>query len=144
MNWWYFPARENSRHFARPPLVSPQNDCRNSILMTCCYPFWLVASPEKFFSTNQKHYPDLGSDRSTVWNLWSRLLRFLRSHFAGTPVGHPSTRKGRFRAPKTQVFKKGPQSGDCWKRQLLFYEWTDENGCFRSYSVWNASVFPTF
>ena len=26
MNWWYFPARENSRHFARPPLVSPQND----------------------------------------------------------------------------------------------------------------------
>ena len=29
-------------------------------------------------------------------------------------MGRPSTRKGRFRAPKTQVFKKGPQSGDCF------------------------------
>ena len=52
--------------------------------------------------------PRSGSETSTVWNFWSRLLRFLRSHFAGKQVGRPSTRKGRFRAPKTQVFKKGP------------------------------------
>ena len=52
--------------------------------------------------------PRSGSETSTVWNFWSRLLRFLRSHFAGKQVGRPSTRKGRFRASKTQVFKKGP------------------------------------
>ena len=50
--------------------------------------------------------PRSGSDTSTVWNIWSRLLRFLRSHFVGKQVGRPSTRKGRFRAPKTQVFKR--------------------------------------
>ena len=24
--------------------------------------------------TNQKHYPDLGSDTSSVWNFWARFL----------------------------------------------------------------------
>ena len=36
----------------------------------------------KFASTNQKYYPDLGSDASSVWNFYS----FLRRHFAEKPV----------------------------------------------------------
>ena len=34
--------------------------------------FWLVVPLGKFASTNQKHYPDLGSDTSSVWNFCSR------------------------------------------------------------------------
>ena len=34
----------------------------------------------KFDSTNQKHYSDLGSDASSVWNFCAR---FLRRHLAG-------------------------------------------------------------
>ena len=34
-------AKENSRHFATPPLVSPQNERRNSILMTCTIQIWV-------------------------------------------------------------------------------------------------------
>ena len=30
--------------------------------------FWLGMLLRKFASTNQKHYPDLGSDTSSVWN----------------------------------------------------------------------------
>ena len=30
--------------------------------------FWLVVPLVKFSLTNQKHYPDLGSDASSVWN----------------------------------------------------------------------------
>ena len=37
----------------------------------------------KFDSTNEKHYPDLGSDASSVWNF---LCSFLRRHLAGEPV----------------------------------------------------------
>ena len=32
------------------------------------YCFWLVVPRVKFALTNQKHYPDLGSDTSSVWN----------------------------------------------------------------------------
>ena len=51
-------AWENSRHLATLPLVSPpkwrlRNEHRNSILMT-------------------HHYPDLGSDASSVWNFCAR------------------------------------------------------------------------
>ena len=38
----------------------------------------------KFDSTNQRHYPDLGGDASSVWNLFLRL--FLRLPLAGKPV----------------------------------------------------------
>ena len=35
--------------------------------------FWFVVSRgEKFASTNQKHYPDLGTDASSVWNSCAR------------------------------------------------------------------------
>ena len=42
----------------------------------------------------------------------------------------PSTRKRRFPATKTQVFKNGLQKGDFSKRRLLVYVWKDENGVF--------------
>ena len=46
-----------------------RNKRRISILMTCHYPiFWLVVPRGKFAATNQKHYADLGSDASSVWN----------------------------------------------------------------------------
>jgi len=45
--------------------------------MTCYYSlsergFWLVVPRWKFASTNQKHYPGLGSEMTSVWILCSR------------------------------------------------------------------------
>ena len=37
----------------------------------------------KFMSTNQKQYPDLGNDASSVWNSCARRLS---RHLAGKPV----------------------------------------------------------
>ena len=75
-------GRENSRHFSAPPLVSSWNDvweARTEI------PYWwrvttqiwvmLLTGWSKNFprcTTNQKHYPDLGSDASSVWNFGAR------------------------------------------------------------------------
>ena len=42
--------------------------------MTCHFCFWLE---ENFASTNQKHYPDLGSDASSVWNFCTRFSDFI-------------------------------------------------------------------
>ena len=66
----------DSQHFAIPLWFlhkSPlRNEHKNVILMTCLYPdlpgqcFWLVVLHGKFASTNQKHYPDLGSNASSV------------------------------------------------------------------------------
>ena len=36
--------------------------------------FWLVMPRGKFAPTNQKHYPDLGSDASSVWNFCTCFL----------------------------------------------------------------------
>ena len=36
------------------------------------YCFWLVMLLVKFASTNQKHYPDLGNDTSSVWIFCTR------------------------------------------------------------------------
>ena len=52
------------KHFATPPLVPsrrPRNERSNSILIP------LLIGWNKL-STNQNHYSDLGSDRSSVWN----------------------------------------------------------------------------
>ena len=51
----------------------------------CHYQIWVVLFliGWKFASTNQKHYPDLDSDTSQVWNF---LHPFLRRHFAGNLV----------------------------------------------------------
>ena len=61
---------ENSRHFASPPLVSLWND----VLKTRAdITYWWCKTTQIFvgwstFSTSQNHYPDLGSDASSVWN----------------------------------------------------------------------------
>ena len=52
-------AWEKSRHLVTLPLVSPPND-------------WLVETNFPHGTTNQKHYPDLGSDASSVWNFCAR------------------------------------------------------------------------
>ena len=74
---------ENSWHFATPQLVSLANwrvgkERRNSIPMTSHYPDLASASDwmKQINLTNQKHYPDLGSDASLV-------LESLRRHFTG-------------------------------------------------------------
>ena len=70
-------ARENSWHLATLPLVSPPNDTwETSAEIPYCWcvttQFWVVLLIGwiKFQrgTTNQKHYPDLGSDVSSVWN----------------------------------------------------------------------------
>ena len=70
-------AWDNSRHFVKPPLVSPWNDVWQT---TAEIPYWwrvitqiwvvLSIGPAawEFASTNQKHYSDLRSDASSVWN----------------------------------------------------------------------------
>ena len=59
-----------------------RNKRRNSILKTCHYPDLgtasLVVPLGKFDSANQKHYPDLGSDASSVWNLCARFSDVIR------------------------------------------------------------------
>ena len=60
--------------FCNATTGSPQNDVwgRNSIPMTSYYlQIWIVLV---IASTNQKHYTDLGSDTSPVWNFWASFL----------------------------------------------------------------------
>ena len=54
------------------------NERRNSILMTvtCQICVVLLIGWSKF-STNQKHYPDLGSNASSVWNFCARSSDFI-------------------------------------------------------------------
>ena len=48
------------------------NKRRSSILMMCHYPDWVVLLIGWSVSViNQKHYPDLGSDISPVWNFYN-------------------------------------------------------------------------
>ena len=50
-----------------------RNERRKSILMTCHYPDLGSASEGIFsFSPDQKHYTDLASDTSSVWNFRAR------------------------------------------------------------------------
>ena len=73
----YCLARENSRHLATLPLVSPPNDVWETSAEIPYWwrvttQIWLVVPGGKFDSANQKHYPDLGSDASSVWNFCVR------------------------------------------------------------------------
>ena len=72
-------ASENSRRFTRSPLEPSQND----VWVTSAeIPYWwrvttqilvvLLIGWKNFLSTNQKHYQDLGSDTSSVWNFCAR------------------------------------------------------------------------
>ena len=89
---------ENSPHFATPPremtselLLLLRNERRNSILMTRHYrQIWVVLLIcWRNILANQRPYPDLGSDASSVWNFCAGLsttVTWLRRHFAGTPA----------------------------------------------------------
>ena len=98
-------AWENRRNFPTPPLHGfpakrrLRNKRRNSILMMPHHPdvgvpshwpfmrclcFWLLEGNIPHNTTNQKHYPDLGSDTSPVWNFCSRFSDV--TCFADKPV----------------------------------------------------------
>lgn len=71
---------EKSWHFAMPTLVSPQNDIRgmsaeNFTLMPWHYRsvlcFWSVDANPSCGKTNQKHYLELRSDKSSVSNFYT-------------------------------------------------------------------------
>ena len=60
------------------------NERRNSILMTHSTHFCIqLLIGWKFASSNQKQYPDLGCDRSSVWNFCARFLdvTWCRNHW---------------------------------------------------------------
>ena len=70
-------AWENSQHFAMPPLISLWNVAWETsaeipywwrVTTQIRYCFWLVVPLVKLASTNQKQYPDLGSNAWSVWN----------------------------------------------------------------------------
>ena len=71
----------NSRHFAMPPPSGTGFPAFEEWLQKfytddVSLPrsdgfFWLVVPRGKFPSTNQKHYPDLGIDTSSVWNFFA-------------------------------------------------------------------------
>ena len=70
---------ENRRHLATPPTISPQKTSEkraqkfhndDALLPISGQCFWLVEANFTSGTTNQKHYPDLGSDASLVWNFF--------------------------------------------------------------------------
>ena len=70
-------AWQNRLHLATIPLVFPQNDVwetsaeipyRDASLPRSGECFWLVEINFSRRTTNQKYYPDMGSDASSVWN----------------------------------------------------------------------------
>ena len=70
-------AWENSRRTGFPPKWRLRHKRRNSILMTC-HNLDLVSTCDwlcrvgDLHQTNQKHYQDLGSNTSSVWNFCAR------------------------------------------------------------------------
>ena len=86
---WRYSLRKQST-FVNPPLVSPPNGVRGT---SAEIPYWwrVTSQIEECFrlveanflrgATNQKHFPDLGSDTSSVWNFCSRFSDvILREH----------------------------------------------------------------
>ena len=76
-NTTFFLAWENRRHFATPPSVSPRKTSEkraqrfhtdDASLPKSGQCFWLVEANFTSGTTNQKHYPNLGSDASSVRN----------------------------------------------------------------------------
>ena len=68
-------------HFTMPPLVPPQNDVwetaqkfhtDDTSLLRSGKCVWLVKANFTRCTTNQKHYPDLGRNASSVWNFCTR------------------------------------------------------------------------
>ena len=86
-------AWENSRHFVTQPTASPRNNIWETgaeipywwqlSLPRSGYCFWLVETNFPRNTTNQKHFPDLGSDIVISMKF---LRSFLRCHFTGKPL----------------------------------------------------------
>ena len=70
-----------SVNYSAMVITSTRNEHRNinfhtdDVSLTRSECLWLLWG--KFASTNQKHYPDLGSKRSSVWNFCSRFLVYI-------------------------------------------------------------------
>jgi len=83
-------VRENSRYFAKPPVMTPE-EClqkfhtEDGSLSRSAKCFWLVVPWQKFALTNQKPYPDLGIDASSVWNFSSDIVA--QASFCGETSG---------------------------------------------------------
>ena len=76
-NTTFYLAWENRRHFATPSTVSPRKTSEkraqkfltdDASLPRSGQCFWLVEANFTSGTTNQKHYPNPGSDASSVWN----------------------------------------------------------------------------
>ena len=87
IKWQFFKvsihvAWVNRRHLATPPTVSPKKLAQkfhtdDTSLPRSGWCFWSGVPCGKFASTKQKHYPDLGSDVSSVWNFCARFSDFI-------------------------------------------------------------------
>ena len=76
-NTTFYVAWKNRRHFATPPTVSSRKMSEKRVqkfhiddasLPRCGQCSWLVEANFTSGTTNQKHYPNPGSDASSVWN----------------------------------------------------------------------------
>ena len=102
-NTTFFLAWENRRHFATPPTVSPRKTSEkraqrfhtdDASLPKSGQCFWLVEANFTSGTTNQKHYPNLGSDASSVRNFHVVVtlriaICFLRLHPSRTLCKRP-------------------------------------------------------
>ena len=61
-------AWENGQHFATPPLEDWNERRKSMLMMHHVSDVGITSDWTKQFSANQKYYPDLGSDSSSVWN----------------------------------------------------------------------------
>ena len=101
--------------------------------------FWLVVPRGKFASTNQKHYPDLGSDASSVWNFcacfsdvisrgnqWRRREMFFMIFMFSSekPIMSKSTGRLTHPIPDRSHFRI-PFDGNAWRvsHKRLSQEW---------------------
>ena len=97
--WSWANRRHSRRHqrFAREMTSEKQVQkfhVNDASLPRSGYCFWLVVRRVKFALTNQKHYPDLSSDTSSVWNFcalsqtsfrgWRWWRREMSSVFSGS------------------------------------------------------------
>ena len=83
-------VRENSRYFAKPPLTMPEEclqkfHAEDGSLPRSAKCFLLVVPWQKFALTNQKPYPVLGIDASSVWNFCSDIVA--QASFCGETSG---------------------------------------------------------
>ena len=102
----------NSRHFATPLLVSPRN-----VWKTVCW--------SKFLA-NQKHYPDLGCNASSVWNFCGRFSDVIsqgnqwwgRETFFSRPWGYRLTKVALVPSPSGRLLWISDSPREKWNITL--------------------------